>query len=193
MTVIDMIRIIGPEFSKVNDEVVSQYVEIVRPMVSRKQFGNLYKQGLSYLVCHKMKMAGLGESPLGELGAIGVGFAVGSVSEGGSSVSFGANQTSNLAADAELGLTAYGVQYLQLRRSVIIPIHCSGMQIESQTSDEEDVELIPTASDSKIGGVRVKPGSGLKINSNGELSIDDATAEETEQLIEDRQNGLLHL
>lgn len=64
--------------------------------------------------------------PLGELGTIGIGFAVGSVSEGGSSVSFGANQSSNLAADAELGLTVYGVQFLQLRRSVIVPIHCSG-------------------------------------------------------------------
>ena len=74
-------------------------------------------------------MAGHGENPLGDLGAIGVGFAVGSVSEGGSSVSFGANQASNLAADAELGLTVYGVQYLQLRRSVIVPIHISGERL----------------------------------------------------------------
>ena len=82
------------------------------------------------LVCHKLKMAGFGENPLGEAGIIGIGFAVGSVSEGGSSVSFGANQASNLAADAELGLTVYGVQYLQLRRSVIVPIHCSGEREE---------------------------------------------------------------
>ena len=97
-------------------------------MVSKKQFGKLYEQAIAYLVCHKLKMAGHGENPLGELGAIGIGFAVGSVSEGGSSVSFGANQSSNLAADAELGLTVYGVQFLQLRRMVIVPIHCSGEQ-----------------------------------------------------------------
>ena len=126
MTAIEIIRLIGTEFAAVKEENLEQWIEVVRPMVSRKQFGNLYEQGIAYLVCHKLKMAGHGENPLGDIGTIGTGFAVGSVSEGGSSISFGANQASNLAADAELGLTVYGVQYLQLRRSVIVPIHCSG-------------------------------------------------------------------
>ena len=126
MTAMEIIRLTGGEFENVDDAVIEKMMEIVRPMVSRKQFGKLYEQGLAYLVCHKLKMAGFGENPLGKLGTIGIGFAVGSVSEGGSSVSFGANQSSNLAADAELGLTVYGVQFLQLRRSVIVPIHCSG-------------------------------------------------------------------
>lgn len=126
MTAIEIIRLTAEEFKDVNDETLEKWLEIVRPMVSKKQFGKLYEQALAYLVCHKLKMAGFGENPLGEVGVIGIGFAVGSVSEGGSSVSFGANQASNLAADAELGLTAYGVQYLQLRRSVIVPIHCGG-------------------------------------------------------------------
>ena len=126
MTAIEIIRLIGTEFVTVKDESIEQWIEVVRPMVSRKQFGKLYEQGVAYLVCHKLKMAGHGDNPLGDIGTIGTGFAVGSVSEGGSSISFGANQASNLAADAELGLTVYGVQYLQLRRSVIVPIHCSG-------------------------------------------------------------------
>lgn len=126
MTAMEIIRLTAGEFKNVDDTTIEKMIEIVRPMVSRKQFGNLYEQGLAYLVCHKLKMAGFGENPLGKLGTIGIGFAVGSVSEGGSSVSFGANQSSNLAADAELGLTVYGVQFLQLRRSVIVPIHCSG-------------------------------------------------------------------
>ena len=126
MTAMEIIRLTAGEFKNVDDATIEKMIEIVHPMVSRKQFGNLYEQGLAYLVCHKLKMAGFGESPLGELGTIGIGFAVGSVSEGGSSVSFGANQSSNLAADAELGLTVYGVQFLQLRRAVIVPIHCSG-------------------------------------------------------------------
>ena len=126
MTAMEIIRLTAGEFKNVDDTTIEKMIEIVRPMVSRKQFGNLYEQGLVYLVCHKLKMAGFGENPLGKLGTIGIGFAVGSVSEGGSSVSFGANQSSNLAADAELGLTVYGVQFLQLRRSVIVPIHCSG-------------------------------------------------------------------
>ena len=128
MTVIEMVRLFGPEFESVKDDILEQWLEIVKPMVSKKQFGELYNQALALLVCLKLKMAGHGENPLGDIGTIGAGFAVSSVSEGGSSVSFGANQSSNLAADAELGLTAYGVQFLQLRRMVIIPIHCSGEQ-----------------------------------------------------------------
>lgn len=126
MTVIETIRLVGSEFKDVPDTELEQWIELVSPMVGKKQFGKLYEQALAYLVCHKMKMTGKGENPLGELGTIGIGFAVGSVSEGGSSISFGANQSSNIATDAELGLTAYGVQYLSLRRMVIIPIRCSG-------------------------------------------------------------------
>ena len=126
MTAIEIIRLIGSEFACIESVDLQKWIDVVRPMVSRKQFGKLYEQAIAYLVCHKLKMAGHGENPLGDIGTIGTGFAVGSVSEGGSSISFGANQASNLAADAELGLTVYGVQYLQLRRSVIVPIHCSG-------------------------------------------------------------------
>lgn len=125
MTVIKIIRLIGGEFEAIQDDTLNQWVEVVRPMVSKKQFGKLYEQALAFLVCHKLKMAGKGENPLGDkIGIIGVGFAVGSVSEGGSSISFGANQSSNIATDAELGLTVYGVQFLTLRRKVIVPIHC---------------------------------------------------------------------
>lgn len=126
MKAIEIIRLTAGEFKDIDDDTINKWLEIVKPMVSKKQFGNLYEQALAYLVCHKLKMAGFGENPLGVFGSIGVGFAVGSVSEGGSSVSFGANQNSNLAKDAELALTVYGLQFLQLRRSVIVPIHCSG-------------------------------------------------------------------
>jgi len=129
MTSIEMIRLVGAEFKDVEDKTVEQWIEIVRPMVSKKQFGKLYEQALAFLVCHRLKMAGYGENPLGDIGAIGIGFAVGSVSEGGSSISFGANQSSNIVTDAELGLTAYGVQYLSLRRMVIVPIRCSGEDV----------------------------------------------------------------
>lgn len=127
MTAIEIIRTVGTEFDSVKENVLEKWIDIVRPMVSRKMFGNLYEQGLAYLVCHKMKMAGLGVNPLGgPLGTVGLGLSVSSVSEGGSSVSFGANQSSSLAKDAELAMTVYGVQFLQLRRSVIVTIHCSG-------------------------------------------------------------------
>jgi len=128
MEAIDIIRLIGTEFSFMENEVLEQWIEICRPMVSKKQFGKLYEQALAYIVCHKMKLAGNGESPLGEgLGNLSaLGFSVSSVSEGGSSISFGASQSSNLANDAELALTTYGLQYLTLRRMVVVPIHASG-------------------------------------------------------------------
>lgn len=126
MTAIEMIRLVGEEFKEISDEELGKWVELVSPYVGRKQFSKFYEQALAYLTCHKLKMAGKGTSPLGELGTIGIGFAVGSVSEGGSSISFGANQSSNIVTDAELGLTAYGVQFLTIRRLCIVPIHCSG-------------------------------------------------------------------
>lgn len=173
--VIAYIRLIGTEFNSIADEKLNLWIEMLRPMVSRKQFGNLYEQALAYLVCHKLKMAGNGANPLGDLGAIGIGFAVGSVSEGGSSISFGANQSSNLATDAELGLTAYGVQFLQIRRMVIVPIHCSG---ESEYygeahADEAPSQSVPVATETELGGVMVRPGSGLKIGEDGSLMLDD--------------------
>ncbi len=180
MKVIEYIRLIGKEFSAVQDSELELWVEMLRPMVSKKQFGKLYEQALAYLVCHKLKMAGHGENPLGDLGAVGIGFAVGSVSEGGSSISFGANQSSNLATDAELGLTAYGVQYLQLRRSVIVPIHCSGEALSGSAGkrSREPARTVPVAGKDKLGGVRVRPGSGLKLDPDGNLSIDRATSDE---------------
>lgn len=128
MTAVEIIRLIGTEFSDTPDEVLNQWIEIAKPLVSRKQFGKLYEQALAYLVCHKMKMAGSGQNPLGaEMGNINAfGFAFSSVSEGGSSISFGASQSSNLTKDAEYGLTSYGMQYLNLRRLVIVPIRISG-------------------------------------------------------------------
>lgn len=128
MTAIEIIRVIGKEFEGTDDATLEKWIEIVRPMVSKKQFGKLYEQAIAYLVCHKMKMAGEGASPLGEeFGNINaMGFALSSVSEGGSSISFGASQSSNTTKDAEYGLTSYGMQYINLRRLVIVPIHVSG-------------------------------------------------------------------
>ena len=170
MKAIQYIRLIGKEFISLTDAELHLWVEMVRPMVSRKQFGKLYEQAIAYLVCHKLKMAGYGENPLGDMGAIGIGFAVGSVSEGGSSISFGANQSSNLATDAELGLTAYGVQFLQLRRMVIVPIHCSGELDSSGGKGKNNPCIVPVASD--LGGIKVRPGSGLKLEPDGTLSVD---------------------
>ena len=185
MKAIEYIRLIGKEFAAVEDSELELWIEMVRPMVSKRQFGKLYDQALAYLVCHKLKMAGNGENPLGDLGAIGTGFAVGSVSEGGSSISFGANQSSNLATDAELGLTAYGVQYLSIRRMVIVPIHCSGESLPGTPRRAVERSSVPVATKDRLGGVKVRKGSGLKLEPDGSLSIDNANAAEAGGLTEE--------
>lgn len=126
MTAIDIIRLIGDEFSSIPDSKIEQWIEVTRPMISKKQFGKLYEQALAFLVCHRLKMSGEGNNPLGDIGNVGVGFGLSSVSEGGSSISFNTSSGANIVPDAELGLTSYGIQYLSLRRMVVVPIHCGG-------------------------------------------------------------------
>ena len=126
MDALQYIRLIGTEFAEMTDEEVGQWIEMVRPMVSRKQFGKLYEQAIAFLVCHKMKMAGNGESPLGGLANTGSSMAVGSVSDGGTSISFTTSAGSLSFLDAELTLTSYGIQFIQLRKLCIMPIHIAG-------------------------------------------------------------------
>lgn len=116
----------GGEFNELDDSKIRFWLDFVQPMVSRKQYGNLYKQAIVLLVCHKLKLAGYGENTLGDLGKIGNAFAASSVSDGGSSISFATSGVGNTQADAEYGMTVYGAQYLQLRRMAVIPIRVSG-------------------------------------------------------------------
>lgn len=125
MTVTEIVRLVAPEFQDVTDEVLAKWTELVSPLISKSKFGRFYEQAVAYLVCHKMKMAGLGVNELGELGKIAgsaANYGIASISEGSSSISFGANQQTNLAADAEYAMTSYGLQFLQLRKLCIVPI-----------------------------------------------------------------------
>lgn len=127
MTVVEMVRLIsGEEFANVPDSVINEWDEFVSPLVSKKQFGKLYDRAKALLICHKLKMAGLGEDSLGALGKIGNSFVASSVSDGGSSISYANGGASgNIQMNAEYGFTVYGMQYLQLLRTVIVPINIS--------------------------------------------------------------------
>ena len=127
MTVIEMVKLLGNgEFDSLNGDQINKWAEFVDPMVSKKQFGKLYDQARALLICHNMKMAGLGENSLGDLGKIGNSWGASSVSDGGSSISFAGGSSNATQKDGEYGLTIYGVRYLQLRRLAIIPIRISG-------------------------------------------------------------------
>ena len=125
MEAFDIIRATMKEFSEVPDDDVNIFLSISEPLVSKKRFGKVYPQALAYMAAHKMKLGGYGEKV--GVGTIGNSIGLASVSEGETSVSFTNNQAGNTNSDAEYSLTIYGMQYLQLRRSCVIPIVSAGV------------------------------------------------------------------
>jgi hypothetical protein len=125
MEALEIIRATMKEFESADDDTVTTFISLAEPLVSKKRFGKLYQQALAYLAAHKMKLSGLGTSSVG-IGSIGDTIGLSSVSEGETSVSFSNSQAGNTTADAEYGLTIYGMQFLQLRRSCIVTIVSAG-------------------------------------------------------------------
>ena len=123
MTVIEIFRLVATEFKALDDDKVMAWSELTAPLISKKVFGILYDQALALLTAHRLKMAGYGDSTYGTVGDT---LRIGSYSEGETSVSFTVNQGTNLLVDAELALTPYGLEYLSLRRLVVIPIRSAG-------------------------------------------------------------------
>lgn len=122
-TAAEIFRLVATEFTDLNDETVESWLELTSPLISKKVFGKLYEQALALLTAHRLKMAGYGNSAYGTVGDT---LRIGSYSEGETSIGFTVNQGTNLQPDAELALTQYGLEYLSLRRTAIIPIRSSG-------------------------------------------------------------------
>ena len=97
-------RLVATEFDALNDETVEAWLNLTAPLISKKVFGYGNNQ----------------------YGSVGDALRVGSYTEVETSVSFNVNQGTNLMADAELALTPYGLEYLTLRRLVVISIHSAG-------------------------------------------------------------------
>lgn len=123
MSPIEVFRLIAREFSTVQDAEVNKWIELTKPLISAKRFGSTYHQAIALLVAHRLKMAGYGDD---STGAIGDTLRVASYSEGETSINFNTAQATNLLADGELTLTAYGLQFLSLRRMRIITITSAG-------------------------------------------------------------------
>jgi len=130
--VLQIIRLVASEFSTITDDIVSQWILLTAPLISRNRFGNLYYQALALLTAHRMKMANVcvaeGEDPVGDVGNIGVGnlMRVANYSEGETSIGFNTNIGQYTETNAELALTQYGIQYLSLRRMRIVAIVSAG-------------------------------------------------------------------
>lgn len=118
LSYIEIIRMISTEFSSVDDTELEKWMVLCAPTISRKHFKSDYEQAVALLICHKMKMAGLGDK---SIGTISDTVRLSSVTEGGESVSFAANSSAS-DADGEYRLTSYGLQFVSLRRRHCIPI-----------------------------------------------------------------------
>lgn len=120
---VKIFRLMATEFADLNAEAVESWMELTEPIISRKVFGKLYDQALALLTAHRLKMAGYGDS---SYGTVGDTLRIGSYSEGETSIGFTVNQGTNLMVDAELALTPYGLEYLSLRRLVVISVRSAG-------------------------------------------------------------------
>lgn len=123
MNTLQIFRLVATEFDSLADETIDNWIELTAPLISKRRFGKLYNQALALLTAHRLKMSGYGDSTLGTVGDT---LRVGSYSEGETSVGYTVNQATNLMVDAELALTPYGLEYLSLRRLVVIPIRSAG-------------------------------------------------------------------
>ncbi len=123
MTPLEIFRLVATEFQEVDDAEVVKWMELAKPFVSKKKFGNTYDHAIAYLTAHKLKMAGKGDNTMGK---VDDALRVSSFSEGDASIGFSVSQGNNMAVDAEYALTIYGLQYLSIRRQRIIPIISAG-------------------------------------------------------------------
>lgn len=119
-------RLIAPEFETVDDDDVTQWIGLCKPLVSKKKFGGLYEQALALLAAHRMKLSGNYEpEETAAIQSIANSGRVASYTEGQVSISFN-NSTGNGDSDAVYELTSYGQQFVNLRRSIIVPITIRG-------------------------------------------------------------------
>ncbi len=131
MSALEVFRLTASEFAGVEDETVSQWLDLTAPLVSRRQFGRLYEQALALLTAHRMKMSGAYDAAESDEGGVNLGsvadsLRIASYSEGSASVSFYNGGMSSESGGGDLALTVYGTQFKALRQMVIIPIRCSG-------------------------------------------------------------------
>jgi len=123
MEALEIFRMVAQEFEEIKDDEVRKWIELVKPIVSEKRFGKMYNQALALLAAHRLKMAGKGDNTTGKIDDM---MRVNSYSEGDISVGYSVSQNVNASVDAEYALTAYGLQYLSIRRLVIVPIISAG-------------------------------------------------------------------
>lgn len=134
MTALEIIRLTMPEFKDVENDVLQQWISLFRPLVSDVKFKSQYEQAVALVVGHKLKLNGYGGGLAGTDLTLASTNGLASVSEGETSVSLDTSANSLIAsspADAEYAKTVYGLQFLSLRRQMVMPIAIDGSGVRS--------------------------------------------------------------
>lgn len=130
--IISVIKKVAPEFEDKTEDELRGWIEIAEPYISEKRFGGLYTQAVAYLTAHKMTLNAPAPKKEGEISiSLKDSMGIASFSEGSTSVSFNnstAGSSGASGADAEYLLTAYGLQFLAIRKQCIVPITIAGMK-----------------------------------------------------------------
>jgi len=126
MSAKDIMDQLMQEFRSVDGSLKELYIELARPMASKKKFKGQYEYAVALLAAHKMKLNGLGDGVAGTNIKINSIQGIASISEGGTSVAF--TGTGADSVDDEYSRTSYGLQFLNLVKRHISSITIEGVR-----------------------------------------------------------------
>ena len=107
----DLLKTVASEFASESDEKLDQFLELAAQRMSATEWGGLYTQGAVYLAAHLLTLQARAAA-----GSDGSGPVV-SKKAGKVETRYGAT-VGVLSRDATYATTSYGVEYLNLRRSL---------------------------------------------------------------------------
>lgn len=118
-----IIRTLAPDLSEVDDKTILMLIDLHRPYVWKKRFGDLYEQALAYLVAHQAALYRMAESA-GSSNAMLVSGPITSEHEGDLSRSYGSASSGSIGGSGKntgtYDRTIYGMKFLELRNMCVI-------------------------------------------------------------------------
>ncbi|SHI61984.1 Protein of unknown function [Anaerovibrio lipolyticus DSM 3074] len=117
MTILEIFRVIAPEFKDVPDATVQANIDIYADMISRANFGKYYERAVAFYTAHNMALSNI-MTASGSSSTDVTGGAIIREKEGDLEHQFAEGRTSSDL----LNKTVYGKQYLDLMRLCIVPV-----------------------------------------------------------------------
>lgn len=108
----DDLRAVAPEFESTTDAIVDRFLAMAARRMNAEAWGDLYADGCIYLAAHLLTLRARQTS-----GTAGAG-PITAQTTGDESVNYGA-VVGVLSNDASMATTAYGVEWLNMRRQLL--------------------------------------------------------------------------